>query len=238
MNQIQKYEDDLTKTTLTFPTRTDGSEYELSELRQDQLDIILHIMSKFQKWLTYPDRDNIPEDYFIRMIISGKAGSGKSTLVKTLVTLLRRMFQFNNVIQVAAPTGGAANGIGGQTIHRLFACSINKTAKTLSQKEEERLLQSLRSTLALVFDERTMISSKLLAENESHTKHTAHGAKNKNQSWGGIPIVIMVGDEKQLHSIQRGVLSLQFPIDQQDRKKNYRNSTPTKNLDEKMGEDL
>ena len=48
----------------------------------------------------------------------------------------------------------------------------------------------------------------------------------------------MVGDEKQLNSIQRGVLSLQFPIDQQDRKKNYRNSTPTKNLDEKMGEDL
>ncbi len=46
------------------------------------------------------------------------------------------MFQLNNVIQVAVPTGGAANDIGGQTIHRLFVCSINNTAKTLSQKEE------------------------------------------------------------------------------------------------------
>ncbi len=83
-----------------------------------------------------------------------------------------------------------------------------------------------------------MISSKLLAETESHTRQTAHGGKNKNQNWGGIPIVLMVGDDKQLHSIQRGVLSLQFHIDHGDMNKNYLNSTATKNLDEKLGEDL
>ncbi len=64
-----------------------------------------------------PKSKKIPKDYLIRMIIRVKAGSGKLTFILTLTTILRKMFQFNNVIQIAAPTGGASNGIGGQTIH-------------------------------------------------------------------------------------------------------------------------
>ena len=32
---------------------------------------------------------------------------------------------------------------------------------------------------------------------EDHMRTTAHGGNNKNLPWGGIPIVIFVGDDMQ-----------------------------------------
>ena len=58
-----------------------------------------------------------------------------------------------------------------------------------------------------------MISSALLGQAEYRTRQLAHRVINKEHSWGAIPIVLFVGDEYQLPSITRGVLSLQFDFD-------------------------
>ena len=55
-----------------------------------------------------------------RVIIEGKAGSGKSTLIHTIVATVRSTFQRNDVVRVCAPTGSAAFCAGGKTIHQLF----------------------------------------------------------------------------------------------------------------------
>ena len=59
------------------------------------------------------------------LTISGEGGSGKSTLVKTIVGTLRRMFQSNSCVKVAAPTGSAYFNGGGVTMHRLFNLPVN-----------------------------------------------------------------------------------------------------------------
>ncbi len=117
--QIEKYEENQVSEQLNIPKISDKSEYKFFDLKQDQKNIIIYILSKLQKWLLYKDRNNMPKDCYVRMIVAGKAGSGKSTLINTLVSIMRQMFQFNNVIQVAAPTGIASNVIGGKTMHRL-----------------------------------------------------------------------------------------------------------------------
>jgi predicted GTPase len=48
------------------------------------------------------------------MTIMGAAGTGKSVLINTLVTVLRVMFDDNDVVHVAAPTGTAAFNVGGE----------------------------------------------------------------------------------------------------------------------------
>jgi len=54
------------------------------------------------------------------MTVIGCAGTGKSVLINTVVGCIQKMFQDNNSVVVAAPTGAAAHNVGGQTMHREF----------------------------------------------------------------------------------------------------------------------
>jgi predicted GTPase len=47
----------------------------------------------------------------------GATGTGKSYIINTIVSYLRRMFGDNDVVQVLAPTGIAAFNVLGETLH-------------------------------------------------------------------------------------------------------------------------
>ena len=53
-----------------------------------------------------------------RLTVRGAAGTGKSFIINTIVSYLRRMFDDNDVVHVLAPTGIAAFNVLGETIHR------------------------------------------------------------------------------------------------------------------------
>ena len=59
---------------------------------------------------------------------------------------------------------------------------------------------------------------------ENHIRQIAHGGKNKKLPWGRIPIVIFVGDDMQLPSVEPGVLHL-FPYDPEDLYNKYKNAS-------------
>jgi hypothetical protein len=52
--------------------------------------------------------------------VRGAAGTGKSYIINTIVSYLRRMFGDNDVVHVLAPTGTAAFNVIGETL-RIFA---------------------------------------------------------------------------------------------------------------------
>ena len=54
------------------------------------------------------------------IFLTGKAGTGKTFVVKQVMAALRAE---NKKVVAIAPTGVAANNVGGQTIHSMF--SIN-----------------------------------------------------------------------------------------------------------------
>ena len=117
--KVKEYESSLTSRKLSIPRKTCGTIYSISFLRKDQRCVMAVVVHSLFQWL-YAKTYNP-----LRMTVSGVAGSGKSTLIQTVVATVRTMFQQNDVVYVCAPTGSAAFSAGGETIHRLFGIRVN-----------------------------------------------------------------------------------------------------------------
>ena len=192
-----------------IPTRTDGTNFELTDATADQKDILAWILGTIRKWFNSIElTDELKMSvYPLRMTIRGVAGSGKSTFINTLVTAVRRIFQNDRSCKVLAPTGGAAFNAGGETCHHGMAVSMSD-GRELSAETLKKLRLSLIGLVCLIVDERSLLSSKLLARMELNARLGAFKGANDNISWGNIPIVLLVGDDYQLPSIDNGVLSM------------------------------
>jgi hypothetical protein len=43
-----------------------------------------------------------------------------------------------------------------------------------------------------------MISQRVLRSTEMNVRATAHGGGHENEDWGGIPVIVLFGDDYQL----------------------------------------
>jgi GTPase SAR1 family protein len=144
----------------------------------------------------------------LRLTVTGVAGSGKSTFIHTLVTAIRRLFQNEDSVAVCGPTGSAAFSAGGSTCHHLFSLPMDAELGELGATKLKRIKQKLGKVVALIVDERSMLSSAVLAMMEHHCKLGAYRGQKCDQEWGGIPIVLLVGDDYQLPSIDCGAIHI------------------------------
>jgi len=160
------------------------------------------ILAKIKEWIKCKKSGKKFEP--LRMTVCGMAGTGKSRLVNTLVSVIRTMFNNNNTVHVATPTGASAYNVGGRTIHSLFKVGVRDAERELSERDRNNLGELLDVTIALFFDERSMISQKLFGATEKNISQTAHGCGHSHEEWGGIPIVVIFGDDYQLPSIEAG----------------------------------
>jgi ATP-dependent DNA helicase PIF1 len=119
------------------------------------------------------------------VFITGKAGTGKSTLLQ----LFRKTTRKKTV--VLAPTGVAALNVGGQTIHSFFKFPPRLlTQQELQPIKNRRLLQSIE---VLVIDEISMVRADLL----DHMDFVLRHARRSDDPFGGVQMVF-VGDLFQL----------------------------------------
>ena len=107
MNFLQDNIPNDTPTNLKIPLQSDGTNYTIQQLKDDQQDILAYILARLKQWI---DSYNAQLTTYqpLHMTICGQAGSGKSVLIKTLLTLLRNMFRRNDCCYICAPTGSAA----------------------------------------------------------------------------------------------------------------------------------
>lgn len=121
------------------------------------------------------------------LFITGRAGTGKSTLLNHLA------WHTSKTIVVCAPTGVAALGVGGQTIHSLFRLPTGVIADhELSQSAE--LKRMLNSIDTLVIDEVSMVNADLMDAIDRSLRLARH---KPHDPFGGVQ-VIMFGDPYQL----------------------------------------
>ena len=90
---------------LDIPQKSDGTQYDIEGLFEDQLTVVLLIINKIIEWTSCKDLSKFEP---LRITINGPAGTGKTVVINTIVTLIRTLFQTNGVVQVCAPTGTAA----------------------------------------------------------------------------------------------------------------------------------
>ena len=190
---------------IPFTVDSDGNPvpYDVNSCNKSQKEIILLILKKLQEYVQFKASDDSSKKFEpLRMTIMGQAGTGKSYLINTLVSITRTMFQDNDVIVTTGPTGAAANNVNGKTMHSMFGINFKNPKNQMSQTVRKRLMKQLRRTLVLVMDERSMISSETLGASARNCSETAHGGVHGDLSWGGIPVVLLVGDDHQLPPVE------------------------------------
>lgn len=196
---------------LNLPLKEDGTEYTIDDLYKDQKDVVTVVLDTLHEFLTM---DDLREFKPLRITINGQGGSGKSVVINTIVTLIRKMFGFNDVVRVVAPTGVAAYNVNGETFHHLFHMGVSGkeyNANNIPKTTRSKLIEKFKTLLALIIDERSLVSSRLLGTAEALASETMHGGcYHQTDSWGGLPIVIMVGDDYQLPGIGEGPFTALF----------------------------
>lgn len=112
------------------------------------------------------------------------------------------MFGINGSIETSAYTGAAAYNIRGKTIHSAYSINCTNTNMEMSQISRDKLTRRMRHTVALLFDERSMIPADVLGATERNVALTCHGGNKQKDKWGGIPVVLFFGDDFQLPPVQ------------------------------------
>jgi len=180
-------------------------------LHSEQKDIVALVMKTLHDFLYMEDLTKFKP---LRLVINGQGGSGKSVVIKTIVTLMRKMLNDNDVVKVVAPTGVAASNAGGETFHHMLKMNVSTTeyiANNSTSKKRKDLIKKFKVFLALIVDERSLVPLKLLGEAEQMISESVLGGHFSTDSWGGLPIVILVGDDYQLPGIGFGPLHVMLP---------------------------
>lgn len=149
---------------------------EILEFEKPEIEItpeIQNILDKFEN-----SKDNI--------FLTGKAGTGKSTLLKYFRATTNRNYA------VIAPTGIAAINVQGQTIHSFFGFGIDVTPDNIKYARGEKL--TIMKTLdTLIIDEISMVRADLM----DCINTSLQLNRGNKQPFGGVQI-IAVGDPYQL----------------------------------------
>lgn len=203
-----KQHDENTEGQLELPLTDDGKEYTIDMLHIDQLHIFLRVMEKLQEWMESEDLSKFQP---LRMTINGQGGSGKSVVINTIITYIRKMYGCNNVVKVIAPTGTSAYNVGGETFHHLLKMNADNqeyAANTLTKEKRLALIRKFKTFLALIIDERSLASFNDIGTAEQMVSETIFdgGPLRNHMSWGGLPILLLVGDDYQLPACGEGCI--------------------------------
>lgn len=124
------------------------------------------------------------------LFLTGKAGTGKSTLIRHFLSQTDR-----NVV-VVAPTGIAALNVDGYTIHRLFSFTPGTTPEHVRGSEyyPRRFAKALKALDVLIVDEASMVRADLF---DALAVALERFGPHPGKPFGGVQIVL-VGDLFQL----------------------------------------
>lgn len=149
-------------------------------------------MSKLDLNEKFVQAFELMENSLQNVFLTGKAGTGKSTLLR----YFRGKTKKN--IAVLAPTGVAAVNIKGQTIHSFFRFKPDITVSKVNQRYRKLKKSDLYKKLdAIVIDEISMVRADLLDCVDSFLR--LHG-KTKGKPFGGVQM-IFIGDLYQLSPV-------------------------------------
>ena len=137
------------------------------------------------------------------LIVAGTAGTGKTFVLKAVTFLVQSLFGSPNAVRVAAPSGNAASQVGGTTIHSLLGVGVDTDSDSESGSALHSLQTMCKDLKMLQIDERSMVSADLLGVISTKLQK---GFRQVNLPFGGLPFLILYGDDGQLPPVGGGPL--------------------------------
>ncbi|KAJ5367847.1 hypothetical protein N7541_001788 [Penicillium brevicompactum] len=132
------------------------------------------------------------------LYVGGEGGVGKSQIIKAIVAAIDLICRREEVI-IMAPTGAAADAIGGSTYHNSLGISLNRYRRAGVSSQVRRLWS--RKTV-MIIDEISMVDLAALSIINTHCKAARSLDRSSSDLFGGLPIVISMGDFHQFPPVQ------------------------------------
>ncbi len=131
------------------------------------------------------------------LFITGKAGTGKSTLLREFVE-----YCDNNGVNcaVVAPTGIAAINVNGSTIHSMFQIDVHNPTHLKKLNPAKKTL--LKAIDVLIIDEISMVSDQMFELIEKRMNQAKFGENPHSKRFGGVRLLIF-GDIFQLGPVNK-----------------------------------
>jgi hypothetical protein len=128
----QYYNDSKDHNNIQIPAQKDESDYTLDALLEQQQAVVLALINAIVKFL-----NNYTKYKPLRAILMGCGGTGKSFIINTIISIIQKVTQQNDTIQVGAPTGAAAFNVQGSTLHRLLGIYMSQPEEMLQETTRE-----------------------------------------------------------------------------------------------------
>ncbi len=141
------------------------------------------------------------------LLITGRAGTGKSTLLNYFRNTTKKK------VVILAPTGVAAINVGGQTIHSFFHFKPNVTPASIKKKKSagKEKTTIYKKLTTIVIDEVSMVRADLL---DCVDKFLRLNGPEPKQPFGGVQM-IFIGDLYQLPPVvssqEREIFRTHYP---------------------------
>ncbi len=74
----------------------------------------------------------------LQATVMGRGGIGKSFIINTILTLVRKMTRPNNTVFVGAPLGSAAYNLQGSMLHHLLEIGVSRPEDDVTQKSSRQ----------------------------------------------------------------------------------------------------
>lgn len=182
------------KQTVTYTdTKTGEVKKEIRKTRQAQDKLVIDKSEDFEINEEINDVLDTLENTNNNLFLTGKAGTGKSTLLRYFRATTKKF------PVVVAPTGVAAVNVQGQTIHSFFGWGIDITLERVRKVSYEKS-QVYRRMKMLIIDEISMVRADMF---ECVDKFLRLNTGKPDQPFGGVQIVV-IGDLYQLPPVVTG----------------------------------
>ncbi len=122
----QYYNDSKDHYNIQIPAQKDESDYTLDALLEQQQAVVLASIDTIVKFL-----NNDTKYKPLQAIVMGCGGTGKSFIINTIISIVQKVAQQNDTIQVSALMGAAAFKVQGSTLHRLLGINVSQPEESL-----------------------------------------------------------------------------------------------------------
>ena len=130
------------------------------------------------------------------MTVFGEAGTGKSVLIKTLLSVIRQIFSLNDVVQTVSSSFISAANVHGQTCTEFTGipseCTDCHEAMPMRRNMMKLKVQLL---LCLLIDGKELLSIQSVGLLEKILRNATYDGMFNTSSFGKIPIVVMFGND-------------------------------------------